>query len=88
MAKMNWANARYRNAHADIDRALARAGNIVVVKPKPKRRRYNPPVLLNRKHQFTQKMASHDSWRVIGADCPWNSTPGRRQVWHDGQKVE
>lgn len=30
---------------------------------------------------------STDTWRTVGPDCPWNSTPGKRQVWHNRQFV-
>lgn len=29
---------------------------------------------------------STDSWRVVGSECPWNTTPGIRQVWHNGRR--
>lgn len=29
-----------------------------------------------------------DTWTTIGADCPWNSTPGNRQVWRNGKLVD
>lgn len=29
-----------------------------------------------------------DTWVTIGSECPWNSTPGNRQVWHNGKLVD
>ena len=29
-----------------------------------------------------------DTWRTVGADCPWNTTPGNRQVWRNGKLID
>lgn len=36
------------------------------------------------KHPYRQRKhaRSREVWIVIGADCPWNTTPGVRQVRH------
>ena len=27
-------------------------------------------------------------WITVGADCPWNTTPGTRQVWRNGSPLK
>jgi len=84
MTKMNW-DMRNREARArkpDISghRVSARADRILTSAPPQSKvaNDHGKKSYRVRKHQ----QGPREVWIVVGADCPWNTTPGVRQIHH------
>jgi hypothetical protein len=39
-------------------------------------------------YRVKKHTTEHEIWIVVGADCPWNVTPGTRQVYHFRNRTE
>lgn len=89
MTRMRWDKVRRsRDNGYDAHKALERAGTRLIARADARRSKDTPgkkaPVKLS---VMLDRNQPREVWRVIGADCPWNTTPGRRQVWHNGQQL-
>lgn len=75
MTKMRWERAkklRPQDTYNPVKQAAERYERSTRQKTKPK--------LIKRTK--SARGQSCDIWQVIGADCPWNPTPGERLVRH------
>lgn len=93
MAKMDWEKRnRIERSRASLSEFswLERAADRVLANGGQKPTRHAPPKRVARTAakpapKPSSKQAASDRcdiWRVIGADCPWNPTPGERVVQH------
>ena len=79
MTKFNWRNRkRGWNGETRATRAIERAADRIL-NPKPPASRVEFESL-RKPYRQRKHNASAETLITVGADCPWNSTPGVRQV--------
>lgn len=87
--KLDWEKRRRFELprETDWESRLERQANRILgvsVTPSPKQKGRQPPRVLRAKPKTAAPTRSDtcDIWRTVGADCPWNPTPGVRVVQH------
>ena len=70
MTRLNWSKARQRKSpNLSPDRMERAADRFLSAREAPMKTTHKP-----------RPAKAADIWITVGADCPWNSTPGVRQV--------
>jgi hypothetical protein len=94
VSKFDWSRARSRAASPGGTENTIRAGmradrqNWLRAKREAPKNNIAEPYTARPAYRARKHTGDHDIWIVVGADCPWNATPGTRQAYHFRNRTE